>query len=60
MDCQTAPKKTLRTSSFRVEADSIRRLEEIARTEDRSVSSVVRRFLREALERYSQNRANVA
>ena len=50
----------LKTSSFRVEANSLQRLEEIARKEDRSLSSVVRRFLREGLERYSQGCTNTA
>ncbi len=52
--------RLIKTSSFRVETDSLRRLEEIARKEDRSLSSVVRRFLREGLERYSQDCSNAA
>jgi predicted transcriptional regulator len=45
----------LTTRAFRVESEALRRLQEIARKEDRSLSSLVRRFLREGLERYSQN-----
>jgi len=58
MSRKAAQQKMVRTSSFRVEADSLERLEEIANKEDRSLSSVVRRFLREGIERYSQGCSN--